>query len=243
MKYEIFGRSIILAWTVLTLAAAPALAQSSAAGDWELNLETPQGAQTIVLALTVDGEKANGSLTSQLGTMPVEGTLAGGALAVNGNMEIQGMSLPLGVNGKVEGDTLNGSIRLGDFGEFPFTGKRAVKTAAAPAASAAATPSSTTGVAGKWNVTLSLPGMGDFPLTADLKQDGTDVTGTITAMGGGVDVKGTLAGSALKLDFTAETPQGPMPVTFTGDLTATGLAGKAAIAGLGEADWKAVRAQ
>jgi hypothetical protein len=240
MKQHIFGLALIL-----TLAAAPARAQSSAAGDWELNLETPQGAQTIAFALTVDGEKATGSLTSQLGTMPVNGTIAAGALAVSGNMEIQGMSLPLGVNGQVEGETLNGTIKLGDFGEFPFTGKRAAKTgAAAPAAPAAApVTGSTTDVTGKWNMTLSLPGMGDLPLSGDFKQEGTEITGTIGVMTGSVPVKGTLTGQAFKIDFTAETPQGPMPVTFNGDLSATGLAGKATIAGLGEADWKAVRAQ
>lgn len=245
MKYAIsrfFGLAL-----VLSLASAPARAQSSAAGDWDLNVESPQGAQTITLSLQLDGEKATGSLTSMIGTMPVTGTVAGGKLDVSGNLDAQGLSLLLGLSGNFTGDTVSGSMKVGDFGEFPFSGKRAVKAAApsaatAPSAASGAT-SATSGVAGKWNVTLILPGMGEFPLTADLKQEGADVTGTLVSMMGEVAVKGMLTGASLKLEFTAETPQGPLPVTMTGDLTDAGFTGKASIAGVGEADWKAVRAQ
>ena len=50
-----------------------------------------------------------------------------------------------------------------------------------------------------------------------------------------------MTGSALKLEFNVETPQGQITIQMTGDLSATGIAGKAQIVGLGEADWSATR--
>lgn len=239
-----FGLALVLSLT----AVLPARAQS-AAGDWELNVDSPQGALAVTLALQLDGEKASGSLTSMVGTMPVTGTLTAGKLELSGTLEAQGMSLALGMAGTVAGDSVSGTMKLGDFGEFPFSGKRAAKAAAAspaPATPAPATPApggatTASGVAGKWNLTLTLAGMGELPMAADFKQEGSDVTGTLNSMVGEVAVKGTFSGTSLKLEFTAETPQGPLPVTMTGDLTDSGLAGTATITGLGEAQWKAVR--
>ncbi len=232
---------------VLGLASAPAFAQDSAAGTWEVTMETPQGANSVTLTLKVDGTKASADLASAMGTMPMTGTATGGNIVLAGNLEIQGMSLQLGLNGKVDGQTFNGTVKMGDFGEFPFTGKRAggAATAAAPSPAAApvATAAAGAGAAGKWNVTLMLAGMGEFALTADLKQAGADITGTLNSVAGDVAVKGTMTGSTINLEFTAETPQGPLPIKMTGELGAAGFTGKASIAGMGEADWKAVRGQ
>jgi len=124
----------------VALAVVPARAQS-AAGDWDLNVESPQGAQTITMSLQLDGDKATGTLTSMVGTMPISGTVTGDKLEISGNLEAQGLNLLLGLTGNFTGDTVNGSMKVGDFGEFPFSGKRAVKTAAAtpPAARASKT--------------------------------------------------------------------------------------------------------
>ncbi len=235
-----FGKASLLAAALLTGLATPLFAQSTPAGTWEVVLETPQGANTVTLTVTVAGDKADGTLASAIGTMPITGTATADTIQMSGNLEIQGMSLLLGINGKVVGDAISGTVKMGDFGEAPFSGKRAAAAGAAAAAPAAPAVAPT-GVAGKWNVTLTLTGVGDFPLTANLTQTGEAVTGTFVSMLGEVPVKGTFAGSALNLEFTTETPQGPMSVTMTGELKDQALTGKAAIAGLGEADWKAVR--
>ena len=60
--------------------------------------------------------------------------------------------------------------------------------------------------------------MGEVPATADIKQDGDKVTGTISSPAGEVPIAGTITGRSLKLDFEAETPQGTLPVTMTGEL-------------------------
>ena len=227
-----------------------AFAQTSAAGDWELTLTTPQGSNTVNVSFAQDGDKVTGTLSSPMGSVPLTGTDTAGDLKATASIDIQGMALDLAFAGKVAGDTLNGTVKFGDFGEFPFTGKRAAsKAAAAPTASAAAAAGA--GVAGnaagsatgKWDITLSIAGAGEFPMTATFTQTADKVSGTLSSQAGDVQVNGTMTGNTLKLDFTADTPQGAIPVSMTGTLGAAGFAGKASIAGMGEADWTAKRAQ
>jgi hypothetical protein len=228
---------------LVSLASSPVFAQDNVAGAWELTLDTPQGANAVTLTLTLDGEKADGTLVSPIGTMPVTGTAIGGAVNLTGTLDMQGMRLPLGLTGALAGEGLNGSVKLGDLGEFPFTGKRPAPPVTAAADTAAAVAPAAVGVSGKWNITLILTGLGEFPATANLTQEGEAVSGTLNSLIGNVSVKGTMVGALLKLEFTAETPQGPLPITMTGDLGENGFVGKASIAGMGDADWKGVRGQ
>jgi hypothetical protein len=246
---------------VFALSPAPAAAQGSgagAAGNWEITITTPQDTTVVNLALEQEGDKLTGNLSGRMGTVPVTGTSTGEAVMVDAKLDFQGMSLQLGVDGKVEGDSLNGTVKFGDFGEFPFTGKRVAATASAhPAPDAAAAPAApatppapadaatiAAGAAGKWNVMLTIPGVGEIPASATLTQDPAGlVNGTLSSGAGDVAVTGTMTGTSLKLDFKATTPQGDIPVIMTGELTSAGLAGKATIVGMGEADWTATRVQ
>jgi hypothetical protein len=119
----------------------------------------------------------------------------------------------------------------------------AAAAAAAPAAAAAAAASGPiTDLNGKWNVVLSIAGMGEIPAVANLKQEGDKLSGTLSGPAGDLVIAGTVTGRTVKIDFEADTPQGKLPVTMTGDMGDTSVTGKASIAGLGEADWTATRA-
>jgi hypothetical protein len=247
MKYV--KTAIVAASFVLSLASA-AFAQNSVAGAWELTVDSPQGANTSTLTLKQDGDKLTGELGSAMGSTPVTGTFSVGSVAITANLDVQGTSLQLGITGKVAADTMTGSVKVGDFGEFPFTAKRTGSTAAAapapaaaPAARAVAAPGSTTDATGKWDIVISLEGVGEFPVQADFKQDGTKLTGTFNGPTGEVTLEGTMTGSTLKMQFEVETPQGKLPIVMTGDLGAEGFTGKATLAGMGEANWKGTRAK
>jgi hypothetical protein len=239
---------------VLVGLPAAALAQSGPAGNWELTMTTPQGTNTVTLALTLSGDKVSGDLSSQMGSVPVTGTATADGVQLSAEINVQGMALTFGIDGKVAGDEMTGNVKVGDFGEFPFTGKRAAATAAPVAAAAppAAPPvAGTTGTAGgaaisdltgTWDIKLVIQGMGEMPATAVMKQEGEKISGTITGPAGDIVIAGTVTGTALRIDFEADTPQGKIPVTMTGDIGATGVTGKASIAGMGEADWTATRA-
>ena len=225
------------------LAAAPAaVAQGSLTGDWELAIVTPQGANTVNLSLAQDGDKVTGMLQTPLGTLPVEGTSSEGVVKLGASVKVQGNGIDLALNGKLSADGMSGMVKLGDFGEFPFTGKRAPKAAAVPASPAAAPAAGDLVDAnGTWNITLSLGG-GQVPASATFKQEGEQVTGTLKTPIGEAPVRGTMVGKALKLELSVTTPQGPVPVTLTGTLDEKGFAGRMTITGVGEADWTGVRA-
>jgi len=230
----------------LVLAARGVLAQSGVAGDWNITFDTPQGPQTVAVTLKLDGDKATGQLSTPMGSMPVAGTATTDGFDLSSSIDLQGTAVKLALTGKVTGDTLAGSIKAGDFGEFPFTGKRpAQAVAGAGSAAAPGAPSTTaanaTDASGKWNIVLNLAGNA-FPMTATFKQDGDAVSGSFSSLAGDVPVTGTMVGKSLTLQFMVLTPQGSLPVTMTGDLSADGFAGKASIAGLGDAPWTGKRA-
>ena len=239
MKYSIG----VLAAVILALSPTMALAQSGPAGSWDLSMTTPQGATTVGLTLSLTGDKVSGEMSSPLGAVPVAGTATANDVKVTADVNIQGMALTFTIDGKVAGDSMDGTVKIGDFGEFPLTGKRAAAKAAAAAAPAAAVAGGTaiTDMNGKWDVKLVIAGMGEMPATAVLKQDGNKVTGTLTGPAGEMVLAGTVTDKTIKFDFEADTPQGKLPVTMTGDIGATSIVGKASIAGMGEADWTATR--
>lgn len=245
-----------LAATFVLMAPLAAHAQTTnVAGAWDLTLSTPQGENTVNVTFKQDGDKLTGTLSSPMGEVALTGTATAGNLKATANMDVQGMALEMAFTGKVAGDTIDGMVKVGDFGEFPFTGKRAASkaapaatstTGAAPAAAPArpaASGASAGNAGGKWDVILNIGGVGEFPMTATLTQMTDKVAGTISSQAGDVPVSGTMTGNALKLEFVAQTPQGDIAITMTGTLGASGFTGKASIAGMGEADWTAKRAQ
>jgi hypothetical protein len=241
---------------VLALVACGPLAAfaQSAAGNWDLTIDTPQGANTVNVSFTQAGNALTGTLSSPMGAVDLKGTATGADVVVVADIDAGGAPLTLTFTGKIEGDAFNGNVKFGDFGEGPFTGKRAAsKAAATPAAAVppAAAPAATTtdaasagSISGKWDVMLNIPGAGEIPIAATVTQAADKVSGTISSqVGGDVPFTGTMTGNALKIEFTAQTQNGDIPVTMTGTLAAGVFAGKATIAGMGEADWTGKRAQ
>jgi len=233
---------VLAVMAALAMAPVSAFAQTGAAGAWDLTMATPQGNQTVGLTLALSGDKVSGELSSPMGAVPVTGTATASDVKVTAELAIQGMSLTFTIDGKVSGDTMDGNVKVGDFGEFPFTGKRAAAKAASAAPAGAASSAPITDLNGKWDVKLVIAGMGEMPATVVMKQDGEKVSGTISGPAGDLAIAGTVSGKQVKIDFEAETPQGKLPVSMTGDIGATSISGKASIAGMGEADWTATRA-
>jgi hypothetical protein len=227
------GRLAIAA-VLLLLAAPVAVSAQDISGKWDVTVTTDQGPLTIEATFAQAGEAVTGSVATPLGQADFKGKLVGDALEVSYALKVQDQALDIKMTGKVQPDAMSGMIALGGLGEVPWTAKR--KPAAAAASNAPVVPGSLTDTTGNWAIALRLP-QGELAFSAALKQEGENVTGTITSPLGEIPVTGSLVGSALKLEFTVQAPNGPLPVTMNGVLTAEGLAGKAGLGGLGEADW------
>jgi hypothetical protein len=243
--------------TLLALAFAlslpyPAIAQVDVTGDWTVTVESPQGTTSIDATMKQTGEDLTGTITSPMGAVDFKGKVIKDALTANYTFNMQGNSIEIVMTGTVAGDSITGNLNFGGMGDVPWTAKKktAASAAAAPppppaaaaAPAASASVGSTTDVTGKWDITFNMAG-NPMPATANFTQTADKVTGTISSQAGETAVAGTMSGSALKLEFNVETPQGQISIQMTGDLSATGITGKAQIVGLGEADWSATRAK
>jgi hypothetical protein len=240
---------------IFLLAAAPAFAQTNVAGDWEVTLLAPTGPNTFTVTLKQDGEKVAGTLKNRQGELPFqEGTLTGDELKFAFSVPFQGTPLQITLTGKVKGETIEGKADFGGMAEGDWTAKRVDPNAvaAAPAAPASPAPStngtngataSSGGVAGKWDVTFMTP-QGEFPATAMLTDEGGKLSGTFASQMGEVPVNGTLAGKIITLTLVAESPQGSMSVSMTGEFSGDAiLNGKADVSGMGQMEWSAKRAK
>jgi hypothetical protein len=106
------------------VAAKPAVAATNISGTWTLNVETPMGARDMKLVATQAGEALTGSIDSPRGAMPITGTVKGNAVAFMMKVNAQGMDMQIDYAGTVEGDSMKGTAKFGDFGDGTFTGKK-----------------------------------------------------------------------------------------------------------------------
>jgi len=98
------------------------------AGDWELTVQSPRGERTSPLAITQDGE----SITVK--TQGFQGDEISGTGTVKDN-DIEwtiSVSTPRGdftltYKGKVDGDTMTGTVEFGQMGSADWTAKRVKK--------------------------------------------------------------------------------------------------------------------
>ena len=105
---------------VLTVAAQA----KNVTGNWKLTIETPNGPGTPSLVLKQEGEKLTGTYKGRFGESPLEGTIKGNEIKFTVKVNAQGNELEIEYAGTVEGDTMKGKGKFGEFGEGTFSGKK-----------------------------------------------------------------------------------------------------------------------
>jgi hypothetical protein len=102
---------------------------------------------------------------------------------------------------------------------------------------AAASLSAQGSIAGDWDLSINAP-EGVMNATASLKQDGENVTGSITSAQGTVELKGTYKAKKVELAFQVQTPNGPLDIKVNGDVDGADMKGIIDF-GMGMADFTA----
>ena len=92
-------------------------------------------------------------------------------------------------------------------------------------------------VAGSWELTINAP-EGPMNATAELKQDGDKVTGSISSQIGKTELSGTFSGKTLSLSFQVQTQQGAMDIKVNGEVDGNDMKGVIDF-GMGMADFTA----
>ena len=97
----------------------------SAAGKWNVTLNTPMGAQIVTLTLEAEGATLSGSIEGPQGSQSFEGgKIEGNGLSWVVKMT-QPMEMTLAFSAEVDADKISGNVDLGSFGSASFEGTRA----------------------------------------------------------------------------------------------------------------------
>jgi hypothetical protein len=105
-------------------AAAEAGGAPVATGQWDGSVDA-QGTQVSV-TINVSGspDALSASLTSEMGTSPLSGSLSGADLTLRGVVTTPNGEAAIVINGRITGNTMEGTVTVGDMGSFPISARR-----------------------------------------------------------------------------------------------------------------------
>jgi hypothetical protein len=161
-------------------------------GSWKGKMTGPNGEMNLLFTFTVNGDSLKGSVTSDMGTLPL----------VNGKVKGNDFSFDINVNDMVISDkgVLQGDIvKLTGAGmEEPMVLNRVKNDAKSDVKSDAKSDAK---IEGKWLGKVSSP-QGEFEMTFTFKVDGNKLTGKSSSAMGDTDLSnGVVNGNEFSFDI------------------------------------------
>jgi hypothetical protein len=106
------------------LGAVPLFAQANAAGEWMVTMTAPSGPMEFVMYIDQEGTKLTGHLSSDTGEFPLTGTLDGKEIKIAWSIPDRGAMLAITFTGKLDGNSMQGTAKMGTLGEGPMSAER-----------------------------------------------------------------------------------------------------------------------
>jgi hypothetical protein len=213
--------------------AVSALAQSvNVSGDWEVTINSPQGARTSNVSFKQEGEKLTGVFKGTRGELPLEGTVKGKEIKFSYTIKFQDQDLPITMTGNVDGDAMKGDADFGGFAQGDWTGKRAGAAAAPATAPAAAASGEKIDISGSWAFEVETAAGSGNP-TFNFKQEGEKLSGKYQGLLGESNLTGTVKGNQVEFSFKVN-GQVEGTVVYTGTTDGKTIKGKVNLAGVGD---------
>jgi len=106
-----------------TSPAQPASANVS--GSWNFTIDSPNGTSTPSAVLKQDGQTLTGTYKGRRGDAPLTGTVKGNEVKFSFKVSPQGQDIVVEYSGTVDANSMKGTVKFGEMGEAPFTGKKA----------------------------------------------------------------------------------------------------------------------
>ncbi len=120
-------KRLVVLVAAVAFAVVPAFAQEAAkekpksvdiTGAWELTVDSPQGQMTMTANYKQEGETLTGTHVSEMGEMPLKGTVKGADVVYTITIDAGGQQFSVTHTGKVDGDTITGTADLGEMGSM-----------------------------------------------------------------------------------------------------------------------------
>src|SRR6185295_290047 len=117
-------RNTLAALAAFALLSASVLAQQSAAGMWRVEFVTPNGQVGVNMTINQTGNRLTGQVTDEYGEFPIDGRLADQQVTIVWSVPEDGKLVEITMKGKLEGNVITGTVKLGNVGEGPLTARR-----------------------------------------------------------------------------------------------------------------------
>jgi len=112
-------RIVLAAFAALVILQTP-----DVTGEWEAQYQTPLGPQELKLYLAQEGPRISGHTTSEFGEFQIRGTINGDEVKFSWTEVDGGKNIVIAVTGKVSGENITGTAKIGDRGEGAFRAER-----------------------------------------------------------------------------------------------------------------------
>ena len=109
---------------VLSAFAAPVLAQPSAAGEWKVNFVVPSGTKFVNMVINQQKTTLTGTVISEDGEFPLTGKIIDDQVTVVWTVPEDGKLMEITMKGKLVGNVITGTAKLGNVGEGSLTARR-----------------------------------------------------------------------------------------------------------------------
>ena len=119
-------RLFILA-AILSAFVAPVLAQPSVAGEWKVNFVVPTGTKFVNMVINQQKTTLTGTVISEDGEFPLTGRIIDDQVTVVWTVPEDGKLMEITMKGKLAGNVITGTAKLGNVGEGSLTARRDVE--------------------------------------------------------------------------------------------------------------------
>lgn len=120
----VLAAAVLVAAFVAVVPAAKAADPANVNGVWDFTVEAPNGTGTPTVTFKQDGETLTGTYKGRAGDTPLTGTIKGNDIKFSITVHPQGQDLVIEYSGTVDGNTMKGKAKFGEYGEGNFTGKK-----------------------------------------------------------------------------------------------------------------------
>ena len=117
-------QSLLAACLAVMIAAVSVLAQRSVAGVWRVDFVTPLGQTFVNMTINQSGARLSGHATDEFGEYEINGRVVEDQVTVVWSVAEDGKMLEITMKGKLDGNVITGTAKLGDVGEGPLTARR-----------------------------------------------------------------------------------------------------------------------